>query len=49
MCKCQVLYEVARVNVLVVFVVPGCTDAIQPIDAGIVRSIRIYIGQGLDT
>jgi hypothetical protein len=43
------LNEFARSNVLVVFVVPGCTDAIQPIIAGIGRSIRIYIGQELDT
>jgi hypothetical protein len=42
------LNEFARANVLVVFVVPGCTDAIQPIDAGIGQSIRIYIGQELD-
>jgi hypothetical protein len=48
-CWEEVLNEFARANVLVVFVVPGCTDAIQPIDAGIGRSIRIYIGQELDT
>ena len=29
-------------------VVPGCTDLIQPIDAGIGRSVRIYVGRALD-
>ena len=29
-------------------VVPGCTDLIQPIDAGIGRSVRIYVGHALD-
>ena len=28
-------------------VVPGCTDLIQPIDAGICRSVRIYVGHVL--
>ena len=27
---------------------PGCTDAVQAIDAGIGRSIRIYVGHELD-
>lgn len=35
-------------NILVWFCVPGCTDLIQPIDAGIGRSIRIYVGHDLD-
>eukprot|EP00978_Attheya_sp_CCMP212_P003568 scaffold7487_cov33-Attheya_sp.AAC.1 len=39
-CWEEVLNEFASTNVLlVVFVIPGCTDAIQPIDAGIGRSI----------
>ena len=28
--------------------VPGCNDLIQPIDAGIGRPIRIYVGHALD-
>eukprot|EP00978_Attheya_sp_CCMP212_P022979 scaffold69515_cov58-Attheya_sp.AAC.4 len=48
-CWEEVFNEFAQSNVLVLFVVPGCTDAIQPIDAGIGWSIRIYIGQELDT
>ena len=35
-------------NILVWFIVPGCTDLVQPIDAGIGRSIRIYVGHALD-
>ena len=35
-------------NILVWYCVPGCTDLIQPIDAGIGRSIRIYVGHDLD-
>ena len=33
---------------MVWYCVPGCTDLIQPIDAGIGRSIRIYVGHNLD-
>ena len=49
-CWDEVLDECTRAKVLVVFVVPpGCIDAMQPIDAGIGRCIRIYhIGQVLD-
>ena len=49
-CYQPVLDIFASANVLVWFVVPGCTgDLIQPIDAGIGRSIRIYVGHALDT
>ena len=43
-----VLENFAQANIFVWFVVPGCTDLIQPIDAGIGRSIRIYVGHTLD-
>ena len=38
----------AQTNIFVWFVVPGFTDLIQPIYAGIGRSIRIYVGRALD-
>ena len=37
-----------QANIFVWFVVPGCTDLIQPIDAGIGRTIRMYVGHALD-
>ena len=47
-CHRPVLDIFAQANILVWFVVPGCTDLIQPIDASIGRSIRIYVGHALD-
>jgi hypothetical protein len=47
-CFSDVLDIFAYANILVWFCVPGCTDLIQPIDAGIGRSIRIYVGHALD-
>ena len=47
-CHLPVLEKFAQANIFVWFVVPGCTDLIQPIDAGIGRSIRIYVGHALD-
>ena len=47
-CYQPVLDIFAEANILVWFIVPGCTDLIQPIDAGIGRSIRIYVGHALD-
>ena len=35
-------------NILVWYCVPDCTDLIQPIDAGIGHSIRIYVRHDLD-
>ena len=43
-----VLEKFAQANIFVWFVVTGWTDLIQPIDAGIGRSIRIYVGHALD-
>jgi len=37
----------AQNNIFVCFVVSGCNDLIQPIDAGIGRSTRIYVGHAL--
>lgn len=47
-CYAPVLEVLSEANILVWFIVPGCTDLIQPIDAGIGRSIRIYVGHALD-
>ena len=47
-CHKPVLDIFAQANIFVWFVVPGCTDLIQPIDTGIGRSIRIYVGHALD-
>ena len=47
-CCDKVLKIFGDANVFVFFVVPGCTDSIQPIDAGVGRLVRIYIGQALD-
>jgi hypothetical protein len=47
-CFEDVLVIFGSANILVWFCVPGCTDLIQPIDAGIGRSIRIYVGHALD-
>ena len=47
-CCEEVLEIFANANILVWFVVPAWTDLIQPIDAGIGRSIRIYVGHALD-
>ena len=47
-CYQPVLDIFAHANILIWFVVPGCTDLIQPIDADIGRSIGIYIDHALD-
>lgn len=47
-CFRDVLEIFAEGNILVWFCVPGCTDLIQPIDAGIGRSVRILVGHALD-
>ena len=47
-CHLPVLENFAQANIFVWFVVPGCTDIIQPIHAGIGRSIRIYVSHALD-
>ena len=47
-CHKPVLNIFAQANIFVWFIVPGCTDLIQPIDAGIGRSIRVYVGHALD-
>lgn len=47
-CHHPVLVELKRANVFVCFVPPQCTDSVQAIDAGIGRSIRIYVGHELD-
>jgi hypothetical protein len=47
-CHNPVLVEFSNENIVVVFVPPGCTDAVQAIDVGIGRSIRIYVGHELD-
>ena len=47
-CHLPVLEIFAQANIFVWFVVPGCTDLIQPIDAVIGRSISIYVGHALD-
>ena len=47
-CHLPVLEKFAQDNIFVWFVVSGCTDLIQPIDAGIGRPIRIYVGHALD-
>ena len=38
----------AQANIFVWFVILGCTDLMQPIDAGIGRSIRICVQHALD-
>ena len=47
-CHLLVLENFAQANIFVRFVVTGCTDLIQPIDAGIRKYIRIYVGHVLD-
>ena len=47
-CYELVLEVFSQANILIWLIVPGCTDLIQPIDAGIGRSIRIYVGHVLD-
>ena len=47
-CYQPVLEIFAEANIFVWFIVPGCTDLIQPIYAGIGRSMRIYVGHALD-
>ena len=47
-CFDEVLQIFSSANILVWFCVPACTDLIQPIDAGIGRSIEIYVGHALD-
>ena len=47
-CYAPVLGVFSQANILVSFIVPGCTDFIQPIDASFGRSIRIYVGHALD-
>ena len=46
-CHLSILEMFAQANIFVWFVVPGCTDLIQAIDAGIGSSIRIYVGHSL--
>ena len=47
-CHLPVLENFAQANTFVWFFFSGCTDLIQPIYAGIGRSIRIYVGRSLD-
>jgi hypothetical protein len=47
-CCDEVLEIFSSANILVWFVVPACTDLIQPIDAVIGRSLRIHVGHSLD-
>ena len=47
-CCEDVLKIFSSANVFVFFVVKGCTDSLQPIDAGIGRCMRVYVGHALD-
>lgn len=47
-CWEEVLACFASHHVFVVFFVANCTDGLQPIDAGIGRSVRINVGHELD-
>ena len=46
---CKTVLDIfGAANILVWFCVPACTDLVQPIDAGIGRSIRLSVGHCLD-
>ena len=47
-CHGPVVEVFSKGNVFVLFVVKNCTDCIQPIDAGIGRCMRVYVGHALD-
>ena len=48
-CHGPVLNVFHEAKVFVLFVVKKCTDCLQPIDAGIGRCMRVYVGHALDS